>query len=243
MAPLRRALGALSRRLEKPELLSAFYAPARLEEHEEIAISAIVASTLREDGCCVDVGANRGQILRKAVRAAPRARHLAFEPIPELAGEIERDLPSVECRRKALSERAGSAEFCHFRDLDGFSGLRRSPEISDARGRPAYIRVDVSTLDAELEGLRPTLVKIDVEGAEVDVLRGGREVLGTARPTLILEHVARAAALYGSSSAELWDLLSGLGYELFSVTGDGPLARTEFMASELVVNWLVRPLA
>jgi len=154
MPPLRRALGALSRRLDKPELLAAFYAGARREEHEEVAIAAILASTLRRDACYVDVGTNRGQLLREALRIAPRGRHLAFEPIPSLAAEIEQELPAVECRRLALSAHSGEAEFCHFRDLDGFSGLRRRPEISDSRGRPEVIKVQVSTLDAETEGSR-----------------------------------------------------------------------------------------
>src|SRR5438270_60460 len=88
MPLLRRAMGALSRRLERPELLAALYADARREEHEEVAIAAIFASTLRSDSCYVDVGANRGQLLRKALRIAPRGRHLAFEPIPALDYEL-----------------------------------------------------------------------------------------------------------------------------------------------------------
>ena len=56
----------------------------------------------------VDVGANRGQVLRDAVRVAPEARHVAFEPIPELAGQIARDFPSVECRVKAVGGEGGN---------------------------------------------------------------------------------------------------------------------------------------
>ena len=53
------------------------------------------------------------------------------------------------------------------------------------------------------------------------VLQGGRELLQRARPHVILEHVAEAADLYGVRSADVWDLLGRLGYELFSVTGEG----------------------
>jgi FkbM family methyltransferase len=222
--------------------VSAFYPRARRDEHEAVAMRAVLAAALREDASYVDVGTNRGQVLREAVRIAPAGRHLAFEPVPELAEIVEREFPAVECRRLALGARAGEAEFCHFRALDGFSGLRRSPEISDARGDPEFLRVSVSTLDAELAGLEPRVVKIDVEGAELDVLRGARELLANARPTLLLEHVASAAAVYGASSEELWDLLGEHGYEVFSVTGEGPVAREAFGAGERVVNWLARPL-
>jgi len=234
-------MGALSRRLERPELLAALYADARREEHEEVAIAAIFASTLRSDSCYVDVGANRGQLLRKALRIAPRGRHLAFEPIPALAAEVERELPGVECRQLALAARPGEAQFCYFRDLDGFSGLRRRPEISDSRGRPEFITVRVSTLDAETEDTTPTLVKIDVEGAELEVLRGARSLLERARPVLIVEHVPSASAIYGASSGEIWEELHSLDYELYSVTGDGPFGSERFAAGEGVVNWLARP--
>src|SRR5437588_6139665 len=161
MALVRRALAAFSRRLERPELVSAFYPLARRDEQEALAISAVLASVLRADACYVDVGTNRGQVLSEAVRVAPSGRHVAFEPIPELAAAVEREFPGVVCRRVALRGEPGEAQFCHFRALDGWSGLRRSPEISDERGRPEFIRVPVSTLDEELAGLAPSIIKID----------------------------------------------------------------------------------
>lgn len=241
MRPLTRAVGALSRRTGRPELLAAVNATAREAQREEIGIAAVLASSLRQDGAYVDVGANRGQVLARAVRVAPRGRHVAFEPIPGLAAELARAFPAVDCRCKALGARAQSAQFCHFRRLDGWSGLRRQPEISDDRGDPEYITVEVSTLDAELDGIAPAVVKIDVEGAELAVLEGGRSLLSDSRPLVIFEHVADAAALYGTDSGSLWDLLAELGYEVFSVTGDGPFTRGAFGASRGVVNWLATP--
>jgi FkbM family methyltransferase len=239
----RRLLGAASRRLGRPELLAAAYPGARQALREEIAIGAILASVLRSDATYVDVGANRGQILREAVRVAPRGRHLAFEPIPSVAADLARAFPGVDCRQMALGARPDTAQFCHFRNLQGWSGLRRSPEISDERGDPEYITVTVSTLDAEIGELTPAIVKIDVEGAELGVLEGAAALLARARPLLIFEHVASAAELYGASSGSLWDLLAGLGYEILSVTGEGPMARDAFAASTGVVNWLARPNA
>jgi len=238
---VRRALGRLSRRLDRPELLAAFYPGARQAWREEIAMGAVLASALRNDSVYVDIGSNRGQVLREALRAAPRARHIAFEPIPDLATELAASFPQVDTRRLALGAVAGSADFCYFRKLDGWSGLRRSPEISDTRGDPEQITVQVSTLDLELAGLRPDVIKIDVEGAELDVLAGGRTVLSEAKPLIVFEHVASAAALYGSSSAAVWDLLSELDYEVFTVTGTGPVTRAAFCDNASVVNWLARP--
>jgi FkbM family methyltransferase len=243
MRPTRRAVGAVSRRLGRPELLAAFYPGARQALHEEIGLRAILASALRRDATYVDVGANRGQTLRDAVRVAPEGRHVAFEPIPAVAAELSRMFPTVDCREMALGARPGDAQFCYFRDLDGWSGLRRSPRISDERGNPEYIKVTISTLDAEIADRIPRVIKIDVEGAELGVVEGARALLAEARPLVIFEHVAAASALYGTPPEALWELLTGLGYEIFAVTGDGPFTREAFVENTAVVNWLATPNA
>jgi FkbM family methyltransferase len=238
-----RAIGWLSRRMQRPELLATFYPGARRLLHEEIAVEAVLAAVLRDDATYVDVGTNRGQLLRVALRAAPAGRHVAFEPIPELAAGLRREFPLLDSRQLALSAQPGSAEFCHFRTMDGWSGLRRSLEVSDERGAPEYIDVRVSTLDIELADLQPRVIKIDVEGAELEVVRGGREVLARAKPFVIFEHVPSASALYGSPPGAVWHELRALGYEIFAITGEGPFERDEFTAREDVVNWFARPAA
>ncbi len=241
MGLIGRGLASVARRTQRPELLATFYGGARQLLHEEIAIEALLAALLRHDATYVDVGTNRGQLLSQALRVAPAGRHVAFEPIPELAAELRERFPQVETRELALGAQAGAAEFCHFRTMDGWSGLRRSLEVSDERGDPEYIEVKLSTLDAELHSREPRLLKIDVEGAELEVVRGGRELLAGAKPIVIFEHVAAAAALYGSLSTALWDALTELDYEVFSVTGGGPYTREGFAAARAVVNWLARP--
>ena len=119
--------------------------------------------------------------------------------------------------------------------------MLRNSTISDRQGDPEYITVVVSTLDAELHGLSPRLIKIDVEGAELGVLRGGERVLSRTRPVLIFEHVRETAALYGTTSDAVWDLLHRLGYRIFSAVGDGPFSRRDFAEAVSVVNWLATP--
>jgi FkbM family methyltransferase len=238
---LRRLTGVASRRLGRPELLAAVSPQARQAQHEEIGMRAALASALRGEGSYVDVGTNRGQVLREAVRVAPRGRHVAFEPIPSLAHEVARTFPQVDVRQMALGARAEVAQFCHFTQLDGWSGLRRQPEVSDERGRPQYIAVEVSTLDEQLADLAPSVVKIDVEGAELAVLEGGRAVLERTRPVVILEHVGGAAALYDATSEAVWDLLEELRYTVFAATGEGPFTRSAFAEAAGVVNWLATP--
>jgi FkbM family methyltransferase len=240
-AAVRRLVGAASRRLERPELLAVFDAAAREAQREAIGIEAVLAASLGGSGVYVDVGTNRGQVLREAVRVAPAAAHIAFEPIPGLAAEVAREFPGVDCRQKALGAKPEMTEFCHFRRREGWSGLRRSTQISDTEGDPEYITVEVSTLDIELAGITPSVVKIDVEGAELAVFEGARGVLGSARPLVVFEHVYSAAALYGAPLGGPWDILAELDYEVFAVTGAGPFTREQFVQATDVVNWLASP--
>jgi FkbM family methyltransferase len=241
MSFLRRAAAVASKGLGRPELLAAFDARARQQQYESIGIRAVLAGLLEGESTYVDIGANRGQILCEAVRVAPDGRHIAFEPIPALAAAVAHEFPDVECRRVALGARSEVARFCYFKRLDGWSGLRRSPEISDERGEPEYITVDVSTLDTEMKDLTPRVVKIDVEGAELAVLEGGRSLLAEVRPTVIFEHVPAAATLYDATPENIWDLLTELDYRIFSVIGDGPFTRSAFAESRGIVNWLATP--
>ncbi|MEA2200870.1 MAG: hypothetical protein QOI89_1466 [Solirubrobacteraceae bacterium] len=243
MGLVTRATGVASRRLGRPELLAAVSQAARQAQREDVGIEAVLASALRDDDIYVDVGTNRGQVLREAVRIAPAGRHVAFEPVPQLAAEVMRLFPEVDCREVALGASQGSAEFCHFRKLDGWSGLRRSPEISDEQGEPEFITVEVSTLDAELAGMTPSVVKIDVEGAELAVLEGGRSLLSATRPLVIFEHVSHRGRLYGAEPGAVWDLLAELDYRIFAITGDGPVSRSAFAGDTEVVNWLAAPRA
>jgi FkbM family methyltransferase len=237
----KRAIWGIAQRLGRTDVLGVIDAEARQALREDIAVEALLASLLTSNQVYVDVGANRGQTLREAVRVAPYGRHLAFEPIPGLAATVTREFPSVDCRALALGARRQSARFCHFTKLDGWSGLRRASGLSDAQGRPTFIDVQVSTLDDELTDVTARVIKIDVEGAEQDVLEGGVSVISRTRPVVIFEHVREAAALYGNAFEAPWDLLTDLGYRIFSVTGEGPFTRTAFGEASTQVNWLATP--
>ena len=78
------------------------------------------------------------------------------------------------------------------------------------------------------------------ESAELEVLEGGRAVLGAAKPLLVVECVAEATLLYGHSAAQVWELLHELGYEVLPVTGGAPVDRDTF-GTPPTVNWLARP--
>jgi FkbM family methyltransferase len=167
----------------------------------------IMARVLQADSSCADVGAHRGSILEEIVRLAPRGRHFAFEPVPELAGRLRRRFPKVEVHQVALSDTSGEHDFYHVIDEPGISGLRRLPRVGP---REKVERLTVRTL--RLDDLIPTEVclrflKVDVEGAQLHVLRGGEATIRRCRPVIVFEHGFMAQQTYGTTSDMMWEFV------------------------------------
>jgi FkbM family methyltransferase len=175
---------------------------------DDAMTSRILARVLRPDSCCVDVGCNEGQILQEMVRLAPRGQHHAFEAIPELAAGLVRRFPAVQVHAAAASNAAGETEFHLVENDPGYSGIRRRRyDRPDPQVR--VIRVPMVTLDSVVGEGRVDFIKIDVEGAELQVLEGAERTLARCRPTMIFEHGRGAAEFYETTPAKIFALLSG----------------------------------
>jgi FkbM family methyltransferase len=203
---------------------------AERNRRDNLHTRLLIAFTLREDSNCVDIGANRGEILKEFIRAAPRGRHVAFEPLPKLAAALRTRFPEVDVRECALSNRsAGEATFTHVPTNDGLSGFRRRSYPPGTRTREITVATDA--LDRALaDDYVPAMIKVDVEGAELEVLRGALNTLRTHKPTLVFEHGVGGADHYGTSPEDLHDLLSEVGYRIFDIDGGGPYTRSGFAA-------------
>jgi FkbM family methyltransferase len=158
----------------------------------ELPIQEAVASNLSPGDVFFDVGANIGffsLIAAKHIKA--RGSVYAFEPVPRNAARIARSarlngFGMIEVFTEAVGAKTGRAELLLARHIGG-AMLAEAGAPPDMSGR---IKVDVVALDDAIakRGLRPpTLVKIDVEGAEIDVLRGMTETLRLHRPKIIYE--------------------------------------------------------
>jgi FkbM family methyltransferase len=225
--PLRRHALRFARRLGvEPQLrlaqdaVSPWY--VRRARRDDAHLRAIMAAVLRPDANCIDVGANVGDMLETMTRLAPEGRHIAYEPLPDLAAGLARRFPDVDVRQAALSDAAGEATFYRRTDAVARSGL-------EPTGESEPITVRLEALDETLpDGYVPHFVKIDVEGAELAVLRGAIETLRRHRPVVALEH-GNTALRYGTTHAMVHDLLAGeAGLRIFDLDGEGPLDRATF---------------
>ncbi len=226
------------------EARSSFDPEMRRVLRDEHAMRVVLATALRREGNAIDVGANRGEMLEMILAVAPDGRHIAYEPIPGLAEELAAAFPGVDVRNAACSDEAGSAEFTHVLNAPAMSGLRQRADLPAHAQEVERFAVRLDKLDEALpDGYVPSLVKIDVEGAELLVMRGAVETLARHRPFVIFEHGVGGADLYGSKPGEVWDLLDGAGLRIFDLEGDGPYTRDRFEAvfTEPVWNFLAAP--
>ena len=137
----------------------------------------------------LDVGANVGAYtLLFAQWVGPAGHVIAFEPAPASIEGLRRQLAlnhlaaRVEVVEAAVAGTVGSASF----ECDGASGANAlGTGARDAR----TITVATTTIDAfcAAHGVRPDVIKIDVEGAELDVLRGARQTLASSSVEAFVE--------------------------------------------------------
>jgi FkbM family methyltransferase len=192
----------------------------------------VLRHSLRKDSNCVDVGCYRGDILRQMLKLAPRGSHLAFEPVPENYQYLTRTFPGARVLNIALSDKVGEATFNVVVGRTARSGLRRV-EYPDPKQEIREVQVHVDTLDNVVGSKHVDFIKVDVEGAELRVLRGGRQLIGRDRPVIVFEHGDERAAFFGDKPEELFDLLAGelgLAVSLMErwLRGAPPMVRDEF---------------
>jgi FkbM family methyltransferase len=218
---------------------------SRREARDRHAMSVLLASLLERDSSVIDVGAHSGAVLRDVVRVAPAGRHIAYEPIPEFALYLATEFPHVTVVEAALSDQTGTSSFVHVDSAPEFSGLRERDYHGFEKVIKHEITVRTERLDDVIpEGFEPRLIKIDVEGAEMLVMRRAMETLRRFRPRIIFEHGIGASDHDGTSPADVYQLLSGeLNMRIFDLDGRGPYSRREFetVYPEPIWNFLATP--
>jgi FkbM family methyltransferase len=190
-----------------------------------------------------DVGAHIGFFSLLAGLINPEVQVFAVEPLARIFKRLERnvalnDLKNVRCICAAAGATEGTAEF-YFPDESApvASSLRSDMLMATLPADSIrHVPVPVVTLDrvvAEHRVAQVSLLKLDTERTEHEVLAGCRDTLARDRPEIICEVWPDAG-----NERQLEDLLRPLGYHFYQLLPEGIEARTEIVGSEHALNYL-----
>ena len=172
----------------------------------QVELVAVSAEALGRRVSVVDVGAAIGDtallMLQHCDAAIARLECIEGEPaFAELLRQNLRD-PRCHVREVVLSDRPGEV-----------AGLIRDQHQGTASARGDVSAVAASTLDLELAGSSPDVLKIDTEGFDGNILAGGRDLLRRARPAVLFEWHPPLSRAVGTDSQLAFEVLREQGYD------------------------------
>jgi FkbM family methyltransferase len=160
----------------------------------------------------VDVGAHIGSIVSEVMRNHAAARIVGIEAMPDKVERLRRKFPTVEFHGCAVGEASGEAAFFVNSQLSGYSSLGRPGNRADKA--IMEIRVAVRRMDDLITCADVDAVKIDVEGAELGVLRGAVGLLKKCRPVIMFESGPQEEDGLGYTKEALYEFLGANGYSV-----------------------------
>lgn len=222
----------------RPEHSSSMYLYGVLEHMAEVRLTRFLIHTLADDDVFFDIGANFGFYSLLAAEFIKAGRICAFEPVPYVFEGLAKNAVAagnIQPVNSAVSDRVGVLDFDQAPECR-HTGSSFDEENFRVPGAPLFaftkIKVPTTTIDEfrAQSGLVPTMIKIDVEGAEKLVIAGARETLACAAPTVILE--VWKPPSNNKNHRDAARLLQDFGYRPNVLTDDGSLRPLDAAALE-----------
>lgn len=210
----------------------------------EPALARRVCGCIRPDSLYLDLGAHCGDLALLASRAQLGVEVYAFEPDPNTVADMRCNLElnqadNVHVVPAAVADRTGKLPL--YTDDESFGCVNHTLARTEGFWYGTPIEVDVVTVDETCAdaGKPVSVIKLDIEGAELLALRGAETILRRDRPALFVEAYAPWTAAFGYTPAELRAYLEGLGYRCARIDEvDGNLRPIGTHETDGLSNWM-----
>jgi FkbM family methyltransferase len=215
----------------------------------ERAEMRFVERMLKPGMTVLDIGAHHGfYTLLASKQVGPGGKVFAFEPSPRERKRLERHVRlnkcgNVQVEATAVGGEGGNLAFFLVEGAEDYCNSLRPPAVKSATTK---IVVAVTTLDNFLirNGIpKVDFVKLDVEGAELDVLKGSKRLLtGTARPVWLVEVYDIRTSPWGYAAMEIVGYLGGIGYQWYRLHEGGSMVAIDADLDSYDMNLVAVPL-
>ena len=193
----------------------------------------------------IDIGANNGEVSLKAAREVGNSgRVIAFEPNPKNIIRFNKNIAMNSFNNITLVELGVGNEEGKFQlnnDTPENLGMGWI-DNSSAQNSDSLVTINVTTLDDYLMGMEldsVNFIKIDVEGFEINVLKGAKKIIEKFKPSLFIEVENTLLNRQGTSASELISLIQQFKYRaICSGTGQVVTPKSDF---ELMMDVLAVP--
>lgn len=199
----------------------------------EIRLAEFMINNLQPGDNFLDIGAHFGYFtLLASSLVGDTGRVYAIEPANETFNLLQQNTSAnsnVQTFHKAVSDKRELVSFYEFPVLySEYNALNVDKFLKEdwiKKYNPQKTEVQATTIDGFLDenGLNPAMIKIDVEGAEVQAIKGGSHTWQRKSPVLVMEYLDEGNE---SSYTQAADVMHGYGYISYMITNEGTLEET-----------------
>ena len=189
----------------------------------------------KDKKCILDIGAHAGfTVLPVSINISVDAKLYAFEPSTENIKALRKNISMNGCDNVIVenylvgAEENDNVSFYERDDICATSSIVNNINRKFNKISKKQISIDSYCKD---HNIKPDLIKIDVEGAEIDVLRGARETISTFKPTIFLSVHPREIIDLGYNEQDLLNEIHMNNYKLSNIDGSevGEFAYIEYI--------------
>lgn len=177
------------------------------------------------DAVCLDIGANLGTISLALSYLAKRGKVYAFEPSNVNYGYLQQTIAdngitNIEAIKLGVFDRNGTISFREVAHGGGWSFIdTKAPEQANPASQITCVRLDDWVQTQALN--RIDLIKVDVEGSEMEVLHGAQETIRRFDPDLVIEfNLESMINNFGKNPIDLFHLLQSIYANLYLIRRD-----------------------
>ncbi len=183
--------------------------------------SFFVLQMVSDGDTVLDIGANVGWYSIQLAKKFKNAVIHAFEPIPQTFLILEKniklnDVKNITLHQLALGAQAGQTNFYYFQ---GGSAVASRVNLLDHK-TAIKVECEISTLDLFVENLdlsKVDFIKCDVEGSELDLIKGGRQTIDKFSPIIYIELFHGWCERFGYVPNDVLRFLKDLDYQCFEI--------------------------